>query len=363
MGSQKILNISIACLMIMAALFSPRQAGAKPRATWTTSLRKRLTLLEADYPGRVGLYIKDLESGEEFTHRAEEPWYVASGVKLPVALELLRQVEAGKISLDERITLRNEDYVDGAGETNYKQVKSHLSVRFLFEQMLIHSDNTASDLLIRRIGLARVNQLVHSLVPSGFNRITTLADVRRHLYGELHPAAFRLRSTQLLLLHSTPDGEKLATLASLLNLAPQQLRKPDLETAYRTYYAKNLNSARLSAYGRLLELLSKGKVLRSDHTKLLLDTMARAETGKGRISAGLPGDYVFAHKTGTQHGRVCDFGILWRRSDQAGKRLVVTACTREIPLRQDSEMALKQIGQAIADSGVLKSCIAQTSCD
>ena len=64
-----------------------------------------------------------------------------------------------------------------------------LSVRYLLDQMLIHSDNTASDMLIRLVGIEQVNAVTRELVPEGFGPITTLADVRRLIYGELHPAA------------------------------------------------------------------------------------------------------------------------------------------------------------------------------
>ena len=69
-------------------------------------------------------------------------------VKVPVALAVMHAVDRGEVSLDTRVTLRAADFVDGAGTTNSMAPGTALSVRHLLEQMIIYSDNTASDMLI-----------------------------------------------------------------------------------------------------------------------------------------------------------------------------------------------------------------------
>ncbi len=89
-------------------------------------------------------------------------------VKVPVAIAVLRGVERGDFTLDTPVTLRASDYVDGAGSTNRKPVGAAVRIRALLEQMIIHSDNTASDMLIDLVGIAEVNAVVESLVPGAF---------------------------------------------------------------------------------------------------------------------------------------------------------------------------------------------------
>ena len=140
-------------------------------------------------PGQLGVYVKDMQTGISVSYHGEDAWYLASTVKVPIAIAVMRRVEQDDLTLDSPVTLLASDYVDGAGPTNSHAPGKALSVRYLLDQMLIHSDNTASDMLIRLVGIEQVNAITRELVPEGFGPITTLADVRRLIYGELHPAA------------------------------------------------------------------------------------------------------------------------------------------------------------------------------
>lgn len=353
-GPRKVLRFVLARVALPLLLItSSVRAAARPSDDWTIRLAERLKLLEASHAGSIGLYVKDLASGREFSHRADEAWYVASGVKVPVALEVLAQRDAGKLSFDLRVEVRTADLVDGAGSTNGREGES-VSVRFLVEQMLIHSDNTASDLLIGLVGLDRINLLVNQLVPGASFRMTTLGDVRRHVYAGFHPRAFELRGPDLLLLKSTRgEKRKMAALASLLHLPASELRPGSLEAAYTTFYVKRLNTMTLRSYGLLLQAGINGGTLRGSSKKYLLDVLTRVRTGERRIKAGLPPSVRFAHKTGTQHARTCDFGIVSGPGRAVENGLIVAACTRGIRSLQRSEDVLRRLGVAISASGVL----------
>lgn len=341
-GSTKLL------ILTLLALVSPCSSLAKTTPKWTKSLRKRMREIEAAYPGQLGLYVKNLATGEELSFHGEETWYLASGVKVPIAIEVMRQLDLGTLTLDSTVKIKEDDFVDGAGQTNKQKPGSLVTVRFLLEQMLIHSDNTASDLLIRLVGLAQVNELVQRSVPvDGFTDITTLADVRRHAYGAFHPRAHTLANHDFILLKAIHDERKrVQKLSELLHVSPTELRFNRIDDAFSAYYGKRLNSAPLRAYGRLLESLVQGKLLSPSSTSYLLDVMSRAETGKHRLKAGLPKSVVFAHKTGTQHARICDFGVI-------SSKIVVAACSRGIASQPRAEKAIASLGRALTESGAL----------
>lgn len=322
---------------------------------WTRDLNERLAQLQARYPGELGVYVRDLDSGETVSMRAEEMWYLASGVKVPVAVAVVRAIEDGALALDSQILLRADDFVDGAGATNRHPAGSRLSVDFLMEQMLVYSDNTATDVLIRQVGLDRVNAVAQELQAPGGGPITTLADVRRHVYSALHGDAFNLTGNDLLALRRAAAGtERIDRLAQLLGVNRADLLITDLDQAFDTYYATPLNAAPLSAFAELLAAIAEGRAVGPDGTGYLLDVMTRIRTGDRRIKAGLPRDVLFAHKTGTQHRRVCDLGVVLRGGREGGRRVVVAACTRgAVPLAR-SERALRDVGAAIAASGVLQ---------
>jgi len=132
------------------------------------------------------------------------------------------------------------------------------------------------------------------------------------------------------------------------------LRVRTLDGSYSAYYSKRLNSAKLTAYARLLEDLVEGRVLGPERTKYLLNTLAKVETGQNRVKAGLPAGFIFAHKTGTQRGRICDFGIIWNRRNPSIQRVVVAACTRDFSSKRRAENALRRIGEAVSQSGLFR---------
>ncbi|MCD9027391.1 class A beta-lactamase-related serine hydrolase [Luteimonas sp. BDR2-5] len=355
--------------VIAAALLSPLAAartalalpplpGAEPTPApvWAAELRRRLDAADARFPGELGVYVHDIDTGASYAYRADEPWYLASGVKVPVAIAVLREIDNGWLSLDSHATLLPSDFVDGGGHTNSHPPGTRLRISYLLEQMIIHSDNTATDVLIRTVGLGQVNAVAAELIAAQGVRITSLADVRRLAYGQLHTGAAGLTSQDLLALQRSGVGDARARkLAQLLAVSPADFLLPGIDDAFEAYYATHVNTASLVDYGRMLTSLSAGLALEPDSTRYLLDLMSRVETGKRRIRAGLPARAGFAHKTGTQYRRLCDLGIVTmpaRATSQPQARVVVAACARGAGTAA-SERALRDVGAAVTAAGVL----------
>lgn len=339
--------------------------AAQPAASspWATRLSSSLSQIDATHAARIGVYVRDLDTGETVSHKSAQRWYLASMVKVPVAITVLRGVERGDFTLDTPVTLRASDYVDGAGNTNHKPVGASIRIRALLEQMILYSDNTASDMLIDLVGIAEVNAVVESLVAGKFGRITSLSDVRRAIYGQLTPRAERLEGRDLFALRRQPnDAERLKLLSHLTGTPVVEFRQPSLDAAYAAYYAGGLNAAPLEAYGELLEALVGGRALRPTYTGYLLAMMERVVTGKRRIQLGLPKDVRFAQKTGTQRGRICDGGLIRTQAAASSpRRILVVACTRDEPSLERSEIALAQVGAAICRSGLLNQGVPDAS--
>lgn len=334
---------------------SGKDVPALARApSWEGRLRESLTALDERHPGSFGLFVKDLNSGAELSFRGDESWYLASGVKVPIALEVLAREEAGELRLDEKVTLEESDKLDGSEKTNKLNAGRKLSLRWLLEQMLIHSDNAASDLLIRRVGLERVNERVRELVPEGFGPITTLSDVRRLAYSEFSRKAAGLSNSDFLALKAEAEGSRVRKLASVLHESEERLRHSSLAEGFESYYARGHNSGTLRAYASLLEKAAEGSALGEAQTDYFFRVMRRVATGRRRLRAGLGAGIVLAHKTGTQHRRVCDFGVAWPRKNP-GKKVVIAACTRGFVSAESAENVLAAAGRAVLESGVFSS--------
>ncbi len=355
MGIKKVLlGLAIPRLIISSSLLLMNpSAKATSSSSWIPNFRKKLKALEKKYPGQFGVFVKKIETGETISWRSDESWYIASGVKLPIALETLRQVDAGKLTLKTKVTLSQNDFVDGAGPTNFFRPGKKLTVHYLLEQMMIHSDNTASDLLIRTVGLGNVNKLLRTHRIKGFSPITSLADVRREAFQRIHPQAKKLKGQDLLYIKAGVTEKEKARRIREICEAPAPDDSSDWKEAFTYYYSRNLNSATLSGYGSLIESMLEGKILTPESLELLIGIMARAETGKNRIKAGLPVDLTFAHKTGTQYQRVCDFGVIWNPATFNPSPLIIAACTRGFKTTAQAESALKTIGRALWTSGAI----------
>lgn len=369
LGQGPRLNLQAALLWIMAmvvfpsagALAGSQSTGGMPN--WASNLQKSLIQADAAHEGELGVYVKDLRSGVTVTLRGEEAWYLASAIKVPVAIILLRDIEQGKYSLDSKVRLGEADYVDGAGQTNWHGPGTELTVRFLLEQMLTVSDNTASDLLIRLVGLDRVNQLLEDLVPDGFGPVTTLADVRRHVYSGFHRNAHNLSGRDFLSLRQqTEEQQRIQVLADILGVNARDFALPDISSVFEAYYATNLNGGQLTAYGALLEAIATGKALSPAMTTYLLQVMSDTRTGVRRIKATLPESFDFAHKTGTQYRRACDMGVVLpevQTADavnahgvQARGRVLIAACSRHFNRLASAEAAMRAVGRAVTESGI-----------
>lgn len=121
----------------------------------------------ANDPGfRVGMCARGLEG--PFTEKSVgvgEKLVLpsASLIKVLILVELLRQVEAGRVSLEERMPVTGESLVEDSEMVGARKLPARLSLRRLAEGMITVSDNTATNLLIRRLGMQRVNALAHDL--------------------------------------------------------------------------------------------------------------------------------------------------------------------------------------------------------
>lgn len=346
--------------LLLAALLcasTGQTAIAQEAFEWSGPFLARLAQVDRQTPGHLGVYVKDMQTGISVSYHGEEPWYLASTVKVPVAIAVMRWIEQNELTLDSPVALLASDYVDGAGPTNSHAPGKALSVRFLLDQMLIHSDNTASDMLIRLVGIEQVNAVARELAPEGLGPITSLADVRRLIYGELHPAARQLSGKDFLALRQQPnDAGRLALLPRLIGVERRALASISLNEAYERYYATPFNSGTLKAYGDLLSALDAGTALGPASTGYLLSVMRRVETGKQRIKAGLPPGTGFAHKTGTQRARICDAGLVDQPdSDSAlSTRLVIVACVRGVASAAQAERALRGTGEAVTAAGLIR---------
>lgn len=102
--------------------------------------------------GTWGIWIEDLKTGEKWTWNESLPFVAASIIKVPIMVAAYRAFAHGKLRLSDRIGLRREEMVGGSGVLQHLSYGTEFSIQDLVTLMIIQSDNTATNLLIDRMG-------------------------------------------------------------------------------------------------------------------------------------------------------------------------------------------------------------------
>ena len=152
------------------------QAPPSPSASTLTA---RVQKLVAASGAEVAVVMKTVDGRDEIRIDADKVFHAASTMKIPIMIELFRQAEAGTLSLDEPLPVRNQFHsiVDGSvyqlsvdddsDADVYKAVGKTMTLRQLCEVMITVSSNFAANLLIERVGAANVRTTVDRLGASG----------------------------------------------------------------------------------------------------------------------------------------------------------------------------------------------------
>src|ERR1700722_16869523 len=136
----------IATLSLAASQPASAQQPAKP------GLQRLLEAELARFPGKAGVWVKHLTLGEEAAVRADDTFNSASVIKLPVLVLAFQMAERGDLSLADRITITAADFRGGSGILRYNDPGLQPTLRDVLLQMVITSDNTATDIAIGKVG-------------------------------------------------------------------------------------------------------------------------------------------------------------------------------------------------------------------
>jgi beta-lactamase class A len=136
----------------------------------------------------VSVALRTLDGKTELLIDADKPYHAASTMKVPVMIELFRQAEAGRLSLDDPLPVKNEFHsiVDGSvyqlsvgddSDTDvYKAIDGTLTLRQLCEAMITVSSNFATNLLIEKLGVENIRKTVSRLGAEGMQVLRGVED-------------------------------------------------------------------------------------------------------------------------------------------------------------------------------------------
>jgi beta-lactamase class A len=281
--------------------------------------------------GVVGLSALHIESNHRLTFHGEDRFPMASSFKIPVAVQLLARVDRGEIRLDQMVNIEPHDLHPGSGTLTslFSKPGVSLSVRNLLELMLLISDNSATDIVLRLAGgpeavTAKMREIGITGIDVNRPTVNLIADC---IGAKLPPES-----------EWTPE-----TFGKLFDSVTEEQRKQ----ANDRFNQDPRDTAQPTAMAALLEKIFHRKLHKPETADLLLDILYRCRTGEARIKGILPPGTEVAHKTGSIGGTVNDVGMV-NLPDDAG-HVVLALFVKQGTKSETSERAIAQISRAVYD--------------
>lgn len=116
-------------------------------------LKSQINALMARYSFlKPGMFFMDLETGNYLDISGDKVFPAASTIKFPILIALFEKIDAGKVKLNDTLVMRRDLVASGSGDLQYKSVGTKLTVLQTINKMISISDNTATNMIIDRLG-------------------------------------------------------------------------------------------------------------------------------------------------------------------------------------------------------------------
>jgi beta-lactamase class A len=265
----------------------PTHQTSLPLTQEISALKAQFQALAAENPNlQPGVFVVDLDTGNYLDWQGNAIFAAASTIKVPILLAFFQDVDAGKIRLDEPLILQEGAIAAGAGDLQYQQPGSQYTALEVATKMITISDNTATNMLIARLGGAEVlNQRFRS---------------------------WGLSATMIR--NPLPDVEGTNT------TSPKEL-------------------------AQLMAMVDRGELISLRSRDRLLDIMQEIAT-ESLLPDGLGEGATIAHKTGNIGSLVADAGLV---DMPTGKRYIITAMVKRPHNDTSAQELIREISRTTYD--------------
>jgi beta-lactamase class A len=247
--------------------------------------------------GQWGIFLEDLRTGERLGFAEHQRFYAASLIKVPIMTAVFAEAYAGRLALTDKLRLRRDDQVGGAGVLQHMTPGIELTVYDVVTLMIIQSDNTATNMLIDLVGT--------DVIRAAMSRT------------EMANSSFY---NKLMIVPAEPEGYNEVTAADM---------------------------------GSHFRYLATGKVISYNSCLHMIDILKRQQH-RDRIPCHLPdpeGDVIgmlpkweLANKTGTVTNITHDAGILY----VGGHAVTICALSKDVDAKAAGDM-MGRIGRMVYD--------------
>jgi beta-lactamase class A len=322
-------------------------------------VQESIAAVAARLGGTVGVAARNLASGAEAHVNADDLYPMASCFKVPVMVEVMRRVDSGALRLDDRLTLTEADKSPGSTLIHCHE-GLRPSVRDLLYLMITLSDNTATDMLWRLVGLGSVNETMRGF---GLETIDCFMPDREYfliesgageewagLTGPEIVARWReleARGEREDALRRVLEENARLSGSGFLHLYERRWGR-DESQGYDDSFAvdqalDNMGSPRDMA--ALLAMIVQHQCAAAPSCRLMIEILAQQEW-REKIPAGLPDGLLVANKTGGVSGTSNDAAIVFT---PCGAPLVMVVFWKGLSYeaRQQADAAIAEIAAVL----------------
>lgn len=298
-----ILSCNTATRKVNLTAGSPKPSQeTKPANKPDEQLQNQIEQIASLAKGRVGVAAEVLETGQSISLNPHDHFPMQSVYKLPIAMAVLAQVDNGKLALEQQVRVEKADFV-GSGQHSPIRDRNpkggDLSIRELLRLAVSESDGTASDVLLKLVGVDVVSKYLKEL---GIDELV-VANSEKEFWRDR-----KLQYQNW----ASPEGSL-----------------------------------------QLLRNLHEGRGISKQNQQLLFKFMTETPTGPMRLKGLLPKTAVVAHKTGTSGtsdgitAATNDIGLV---SFPNGRTLAIAVFVADSPADLETrERVIAQIAKALWD--------------
>ncbi|MCA0202217.1 MAG: class A beta-lactamase-related serine hydrolase [Proteobacteria bacterium] len=310
-------------------------------------------LLEAQLarmPAKSGIYIKHLATGEEGMVKADEHFESASTIKLATMVIAFQMADAGKLKLDERVELTPAVLRGGSGIYRYKDLGLRPTIRDLITEMVITSDNTATDLMIAKVGgKERVNAWLKDAGYQVLNQTHTTGEYFRLIYAAMDPKYANLSMEDVFALCCADttvrrmpvfSDQRKALIDEVRALSANRSPAPSDSNDEGRWFG----AASPREMGRLVESVERCTVAKPESCDEMRRMLRAQQAGTMKIPHYLT--VPVGHKTGETTGVTNDVGVIYAKS---GPIVISFYNMNMTGSRADTEDMMGEVARSVVD--------------
>lgn len=113
--------------------------------------------------GNIGIYYYDFNTDKYLSTGNTDIFLAAGIIKIPILIEAFHQINKGIISKNDIIKIKNEDKIPSCGALSYLHDGIEVTVEDMCNLMIVISDNTATNILIKLLGMDKINEGMQAL--------------------------------------------------------------------------------------------------------------------------------------------------------------------------------------------------------